>query len=31
MIDYDATLQSFFAECVKFLENRRSKGTGPSR
>ena len=25
MIDYDATLQSFFAECVKFLENRRSK------
>lgn len=23
MIDYDATLQSFFAECVKFLENRK--------
>ena len=23
MIDYDATLQQFFAECIKFLEKQR--------
>ena len=25
MIDYDATLQQFFAECIKFLEKQRSR------